>query len=181
MNGRLRIKAVWPSIMACVALTFACQNLWAQTIPSHDGLLDSAKEIMAAAKFCAVATLGDANSISIREMDPFPPDDDMTVWLGTDRHTRKVKEIKRNSSISLFYAAPGGRGYVAITGHAVLVDDEKDKASKWKPEWETIWHMHRTAGYILIKVIPDRLEVIDYKHGVVGDPVTGAAPSIVLP
>jgi general stress protein 26 len=178
MNGHLRTKAVWPLITACVALAFPCQNLWAQTVPSDGRLLDSAKEIMAATKFCAVATFGDTNSISIREMDPFPPDKDMTVWLGTNRHSRKVKEIERNSSISLFYAAPGGRGYVTITGHAVLVDDEKEKASRWKPEWDAIWKMHRTAGYILIKVIPDRLEVIDYKHGVAGDPVTEAPPSI---
>jgi hypothetical protein len=34
---------------------------------------------------------------------------------------------------------------------------------------------------VLIKVVPERIEVINYKHGLNNDPQTFRAPSILLP
>jgi len=162
--------------MTFVALALVGQDGRAEAEGNRDLLLDSAREIMTAARFCALATVGDSDAPSIREMDPFPPDEDMTVWLGTNRHSRKVKEIAQNPRVSLFYAAPGG-GYVAITGRAVLVDDAKEKASRWKAAWDA-FYSDRGSEFILIKVIPERLEILDYTKGIAGDPVTWEAPSI---
>jgi general stress protein 26 len=177
MNLRLRTRAMWPLAIAFLASSLCCQDLWAQTPGSQAMLLDSAREIMAMASSCVLATSRDSEAPGIRQMDPFPPEADMTVWLGTNRNSRKVKEIARNPKVSLFYSAPGGSGYVIITGKAVLVDDPKEKASRWKPAWEA-FYADRAAEFILIKVVAERLEILDFRHGIVGDPATWEAPSI---
>jgi hypothetical protein len=68
---------------------------------------------------------------------------------------------------------------VSIVGRARLVDDPVQKASRWKPEWETLY-TNRAAEYLLIEVIPERMEVVAYGRGIVGDPETWAPPSIVF-
>jgi len=80
MNTRLGARAVCILTMTFVALALVGQDGRAEAEGNRDLLLDSAREIMTAARFCALATVGDSDAPSIREMDPFPPDEDMTVW-----------------------------------------------------------------------------------------------------
>ena len=179
MNARRRNRTLWHVVTAFVASALLCQEPYAEARVPHDTLLDSAKEIMAEAGLCALATSRDSEAPAIRLMDPFPPDDDMVVWLGTNRNSRKVKEILQNPRVSLFYAAPGGRGYVTIIGRAALVDDAEEKAARWKAAWDA-FYADRASEYILIKVTPERVEILDYAHGIAGDPVSWEAPSIQL-
>jgi len=34
---------------------------------------------------------------------------------------------------------------------------------------------------VLIKVVPERIDVVNYKHGLTGEPATWRSPSIALP
>lgn len=88
-----------------------------------DSLLSAACEMMAAAKYCTLITLDTTGSPSARTMDPFAPDENMVIWLGTNGNSKKVREIKKDARVTLFYQAANGVGYVLIKGHAFLVDD----------------------------------------------------------
>jgi len=152
----------------------------AQTPVPRDSVLTAAREIMEAARFCALVTLDAEGGPRVRTMDPFPPGEDMTVWLGTNRHSRKVTEIEGDGRVALYYAAPDESGYVSLLGRARLVDDEAEKAARWKPEWEA-FYPDRASDYLLIQVAPERIEVVDYGRGLVGDAGTWEPPSVTFP
>jgi general stress protein 26 len=133
--------------------------------------LQAAREIMSRAGNCALITLDKKGTPQVRTMDPFEPERDFAVWLATNPNSRKVQHIKRNPRVTLYYSNKDQNGYVTLHGKAILVDDQKEKDKRWKEEWKA-FYPNRSDQYILIKVIPDYLEVIHYKRGISGDPKT---------
>jgi general stress protein 26 len=82
-----------------------------------------------------------------------------------------VQKIKRNAKVVLYYSAKDHNGYVTLHGKVTLIDDQKEKDKRWKEEW-SVFYPNRSDQYLLIKVIPEYLEVINYKRGISGDPKT---------
>ncbi len=138
-------------------------------------LKTAALDMMKSSGPCAFITIDQQGRPAARMMDTFAPDDNFVVWLGTNPRSRKVKEIKRNASVCLYYSNPAIPGYVMLQGRAVLVNEAKEKDQRWKPGWEA-FYKSRDKDYILIKVIPSRLEVVNYKLNITGNPVTWEAP-----
>ena len=158
----------------------AVQGLRAQTPARRDTLLTAAQVIIKAARYSGLATFDESGRVRIRTMDPFPPEADMVVWMGTHRRSRKVRDIENDPRVTLYYNSPTGSGYVAISGTAHLVDDPTEKDARWKEEWGA-FYVDREADYLLIRVEPNRLEVIDYSRGIQGDPETWEPPFVVFP
>ena len=180
MNVRQRMPSVVLYLVLSSLLVIPGRELTAQTAVSRDSLLTAARAVMDAAHYCALVTVDASGVPHARTMDPVPPEDDMTVWLGTNRRTRKVEQIRANPQVTLYYQAPDGSGYVTITGRARLVDDESEKASRWKPEWEA-FYPDPASDYLLIEVVPERVEVVDYSRGVVSTSESWEPPSVVFP
>ncbi len=144
-----------------------------------DSVVAAARAIMGDAAYCALITLDSSGRPQARTMDPFTPDDDMVVWLGTHRASRKVAQIRNDPRVALYYEAPEGVGYVAVSGTARLVDDPSEKARRWKEGWEQ-FYVDPESDYLLIEVTPEVLEVVDYSRGIVGDTDTWKVPSVDL-
>ncbi len=144
---------------------------------SKDALTTAAREIIATARYCALITLDSKGRAQARTMDPFPPDDNMLVWFGTNPNSRKVAEIRRNNRVTLYYFDREGPAYVAISGIARLVNDPKEKARRWKDEWKA-FYPDRKKGYLLIAVTPQELEIVSEKKGIVGDAVRWTPPTV---
>ncbi len=146
---------------------------------SKDKLLNASREIMTAAGNCALIT-SDENDISrVRAMDPFLPESDFSVWFGTNANSRKVNQIKKNPKVTLYYLDSDASGYVVIYGVAQLVNDQKEKEKRWKAEWEA-FYPNKTKDYLLIKVIPEQMEVLSPPRGIVGDPITWQPPVVLF-
>jgi len=145
--------------------------------PGREALLSAASEIIEKAGYCALATVDASGQPRVRTMDPFPLGEDFVVWFGTSRKTRKVREIQSSSKVTVYYADPGGGGYVSIYGQARLVDDEDKKSQLWKESWEE-FYPDKKADYLLISVTPKTLEVVNYSRGIVGDQATWLPNSI---
>jgi len=126
---------------------------------------------MEAARYCGLVTFDPSGQARVRTMDPFLPEADWSIWMGTNRQSRKVRDIQEDPRVTLYYYSPDHVGYVAVYGTARLVDDPEEKASRWKNEWEG-FYSDREGQYLLIHVTPDRLDVIDYSRGIEGDPGT---------
>ncbi|MBP7570970.1 MAG: pyridoxamine 5'-phosphate oxidase family protein [Acidobacteria bacterium] len=157
---------------------------WAQeqtvTAPDRAKVLAAAREVMAAQRYCALITIGENGLPDIRTMNPFPPDEGMVVWMATHATTRKVKQIREDPRVSLYYADHANAiGYVAISGRAELVDDMKEVLARKRAYWDQAFP--GLKNIMLIKVVPERIEVLNYKQGVVADPATLGAPSITMP
>lgn len=144
---------------------------------NRDTLLAAAHEIIEAARYCALITTSPEGEIHVRTMDPFSPDDDMVIWFGTNINSRKVSEIKKNPKVTVYYAHPKGSGYAVFSGKAQIVDGEKEKSKRWKEEW-TQYYPEREKNYILIKVVPEKMEVLYYPLGIGNDPETWLVPSL---
>ena len=157
--------------------TFAQESQ--QSNYNRDTLIMAAKEIMLETRYCALITLDKIGHPQARTMDPFSPDSNMVVWLGTNSNSRKVKEIRNNSKATLYYEASNGAGYVVLKGNAFIVDDHEKKLKYWKPEWDAFYPKSKNH-YMLIKVLPERLEIVDYKHDIIGDSITWEVPNLDL-
>jgi len=148
-----------------------------QANTKNDSLMAVAREIMKAARYCALITVDESGQPYARTMDPFWPDDDMVIWFGTNPNSRKVKHILHDSRVVLYYFDSEASGYVSITGIARLVNDAKEKALRWKKEWQA-FYPDRDRSYLLIAVEPKKLEVVSEKHNITGDLKTWTPPAI---
>lgn len=146
---------------------------------SRDTLIATAREIMGTARYCALITLDSRGRAHTRTMDPFPPDENMVVWFGTNPKSRKVAELRRNNRVTLYYFDREGPAYVTVFGVARLVNDPQEKARRWKDEWKA-FYPDREKGYLLIAVTPHELEIVSEKKGIVGDAVRWTPPTIRL-
>lgn len=143
----------------------------------YTNVIAAARDIISSVRFCGLVTTDDNGQPEVRTMDPFQPDKNFIVWLGTNPKSRKVNEIKNNPDVVLYYSDPAGNGYVVIHGNAELINDKKDKANHWKEEWNR-FYPDKNESFLLIKVIPKKLDVISYKKKIFGDPKTWRAESI---
>lgn len=158
-------------------LLISSLNAWPQT-PDTAVLLSAARTMMERAGTCALITVDKGKQARVRTMDPFPPEAGFTVWLATNPQSRKVDQIRRNPRVTLYYS-DGDNGYVSLTGSARLVNDPWEKAKRWKEEW-TSFYPDREGSYLLIEVRPLRLEIIDYRNGISGNPLTWEPASVVF-
>ena len=147
-----------------------------QPIPK-DTLLKAARELITATHFCALATIDSTGQIQVRTMNPFPLGDELVIWFATGRTSRKVTEIKNNPKVSVYYADHNNAtGYVSINGTAEILDDRELLIKMKRAYWEGISNWQDI--FVLIKVTPVTMDVINYAHGISGDPKTSRAASI---
>lgn len=137
----------------------------------------TAREIILAAKTCALITLDEEGNTRVRTMDPFQPEENFTVWLGTNANSRKVKQIKKHPQVSLYYLDSDASGYVVIQGTATLINDKKEKEKWWKKEWEA-FYANKADNYLLIKITPQWMEVSSTTRGIYSNPETWQPPRI---
>lgn len=147
--------------------------------PDRAALVAGAREIMAAQTYCALVTIDETGRPSIRTMNPFPPDEDMTVWMATNTNSRKLQHIRRDPRVTLYYSNHGTAiGEVSLIGRAELTTDPAEIQKRKRAYWDQAFP--GLKNLTLIKVVPERLEVVNYKAGLHNDPATFRAPSIEL-
>jgi general stress protein 26 len=161
---------------------FSMSNVSAQnktTSFPKDTLIKAALEIIKASPYCALATIDSNGHPQVRTMNPFPIDNEIVIWFATSRKSRKVAEIKNNPNVSIYYADHStAKGYVNITATATIIDDKellvKMKREYWNniPDWQN--------RFVLIKIKPITLDVVNYQRGISGDSETSKAPSVVF-
>src|SRR5882672_4610566 len=143
----------------------------------RQSLIATAREIMKTARYCALITLDSNGGPHARTMDPFPPEENMLVWLATNPNSRKVAEITRNNHVTLYYFVSEEQAYVAISGRARIVRNLREKARHWKDDWKDFYP---DRNYLLIAVKPEKLEVVSVKHGIVGDSIRWNPPAVTF-
>ena len=148
-----------------------------QTTLSRDSVIMAAREIISSVKYCALITIDSAGCADVRTMNPFPPEDDMTVWMATNTRSRKYNQINKNHNVTLYYANHSkADGYVAIKGKAVLIKDSAEITKRKRDYWDQSFPDWKYL--VLIKVIPERLEVINYRRRMYNAEITWKVPSV---
>jgi general stress protein 26 len=144
---------------------------------SREKLLEAARQVMEAARYCAFVTTDETGQPQARTVEPFSPDENMVVWFATKPSTRKVRQIRRDPRVALYYFDLASESYVTVIGAARLVTDAAEKERRWRPRWETFYP---DRDFVLVAVTPERIEVVSNKFGIVPDPGTTAPPAVEL-
>jgi len=149
----------------------------AQSPVNRDTGILAAHEIINETTYCGLVTVDSLGQPQIRTMNPFPVKEDFVIWFATARTSRKVREIKNNPKVCVYFADHiNAKGYVNINGTATVIDDKellvRMKRDYWNgiPGWEDI--------FVLIRIVPGSIETINYKHGLNNNRVTFKAPSV---
>ena len=143
---------------------------------SRDSLLTYARMIVDSSDSHVLITVDETGNPHARTMSPFTPEENWTVWLGTFPTSRKVKQIKNNPNVVVFYYDSRSFSYVNISGKAQLINDANIKAKYWKEGWKR-FYPDRDKDYILIEVTPERMEVCSFKYHLFWDK-DGIPPSV---
>jgi general stress protein 26 len=149
---------------------------------AREGLLAAAREIMDAARYCTMVTNGADAQPQARIVDAFSPDTQFVVWIATNPLTRKVAELRANPRVTLLYYHAPTQEYVTLQGTATFSSAPADKAAHWKADWAKLYQdEYRGADYLLIKVVPSRLEIVSVARGINNDAVTWRPTTVTLP
>ena len=136
--------------------------------------------IITAAKYAVFITLDSSGHPQSRTVQPVEPDSLMVVRFATNPRSRKVAEVVRDGRASLHYFDPASLAYVTLYGRARLLRTAAEKSRYWNAAW-TPFYADRDSSVVLIELVPERLELVDIKRGINGDPVTWRAPTVRLP
>ena len=165
------------ALVALLASGASLADEKAATPPTRDELVAAARKVMTSQTYCALITLDAAGRPSVRTMNPFPPEDDLTVWFATNDRSRKVAEMRADPRVTLYYADHAkASGYVSLSGRAVLVDDQAEILKRKRAYWDQSFP--GLKNLVLVKVVPEKLDVLNYEGRIVVDPVTWRTPSV---
>lgn len=168
---------VFMSLLTLLSFKASAQNQ--QSSIPYDTLMQAAREIMTAAPFCALVTVDSTGQPQVRTMNPFPLEDEMVIWFATSRKSRKVSEIIKNPKVSVYFADhTSAKGYVNITGSAMIIDNKELLIKMKRAYWENIPNWQ--DRFVLIKITPKALDVINYNRGISGDPETSRASTLIF-
>ena len=164
-------------VFSCLVFSFmSCMN----TPNLHNkSLKEIAKELMIHAENAAFITVDTLGVAHVRAMDPFLPEEDFTVWMGTNPKSLKVAQIHNNNAVSLYYFDKENAGYITLQGIATIVNAKDKKERYWKKEWKS-FYKNKTTDYVLIKFVPNKATIISEKYQVLGDSITWEAPKLNL-
>ena len=106
---------------------------------SPEQYLDVARDTIRSAGFCFLVTTDRSDRLHARLMQPFEPEDDWRIWLGTSPRTRKIAEISHNENVLLAFSNVSLGAYVTAAGPASLVMDAALRKKYWRDDFELYW------------------------------------------
>src|SRR5512140_566868 len=148
----------------------------------RDAVLKAAREVARKARYATFITIGPEGQPQARIVDALGPDEDFDVWIATNPATRKVAEIAKDPRVTISFFDPALPAYVTLTGSASVVADPAVRAKHWKEAWSPFYkNEHRGADFVLLKVVPRRLEIVSEAHGLINEPGNWRPVSIEFP
>ncbi|MCE7862241.1 MAG: hypothetical protein DYG99_01735 [Bacteroidetes bacterium CHB5] len=161
----------WTLLLGIILCSIAC-NPTPETKEATNILTvqEAARQIMID-NTCTLVSVDEYTMPYARIMDPINPDENFVVWLATNPRSRKVLQLEANPNVVLHYVDKANNGYVSLYGKAALVRDSVLFNEYWKPAWDQ-FYPNKNTDCVLIKVQPQRLEVIHYRGGISGDSLT---------
>ena len=124
---------------------------------------------MGSTTYCVLVTSGPTGP-SARTVQPFPADENLTVYLGTDPTSRKVQEVKARGDAVLVYQRVRDRACVVAYCHADPLTDEPSRRKYFMPFWRAFWPAGPLDRFVVIRCVPYALEIWDARRGITPAP-----------
>lgn len=139
------------------------------TDPQVERLLAVARQTMAEVPYCWVVTAAGNGGAHARAVKAFPNEageDVWTRWFLTNRIGRKATEIKKNGQVTLAYQHHSGEAYVALAGHAEIIDEPGAVETRLKEVYDPDGSL--AGKLVAVRVTGERLEL--HLRGVTPEP-----------
>ena len=98
-------------------------------------------ELIGAIEVAFLTTVEPGGRLHTRPVQTLRYEPDGLLWFFTDRHSPKADELRQDARVSLGYADPAHRHYVAVNGMARLLTDPVKAAELWTPV-QRAWYPH---------------------------------------
>ncbi|HEY0283032.1 MAG TPA: pyridoxamine 5'-phosphate oxidase family protein [Rhizomicrobium sp.] len=106
--------------------------------------------LMDAAEAVYLATIGEKGPriralVNLRRRDLYPGPsktcrtDDFTAFLSTSMASTKVRDIRANPAVALYYCAPNQFHGVMLSGKMEILTDTELKYALWSDDWRIYW------------------------------------------
>ncbi|MDF5758058.1 pyridoxamine 5'-phosphate oxidase family protein [Spongiactinospora sp. TRM90649] len=126
-----------------------------------------------------LTTVGADGRPNSRLVEHLAVDDDATVWIGTSPRSRKVADIRRRPDVTYAVEDRSAFAYVSLAARAEPVEDLAERVARWSPGHEAFFPGGPSGDdYVLIRLRPVRVEVMDFTNRVHPDPY-GLMPASV--
>jgi general stress protein 26 len=141
------------------------------TEPDVEGVLRTAREVVAKVRYCMAVTPAADGGANARVVGPFPPDEEWSVAFVTSAGSRKADEIRRTGRLTLAYQHDPDGAYVALVGRARLAADAGSKARVWTAgldEWFPAGREDPDA--VVVRFAAERIEVWSLADRIMPEP-----------
>jgi general stress protein 26 len=134
--------------------------------------LAAARQTIAEVQHCSLATRsreGGASVRAVRAHAGAPGSDEWTRRILIRLGSRKTEEIRAAPLVTLAFQHDSGDRYVALSGHASLLEDKVQMRSLWSSAMDPYFAPgFADANMILLQIDVDRIEV--HARGITGEP-----------
>lgn len=147
---------------------------------STEPLLTVVRETLLTTDYCFFITLNEFGGADTRLMQPFPADEDLTIWFVTAPDSRKVRHLKRDNRVTLAFLDRSETAYVTLSGLATMEADPEERQRHWRSNWTAFFPDDPTGGeYTLLKFVPHRIEVMNFARELAPAPF-GLLPVVLV-
>lgn len=80
-----------------------------------------------------------------------------TVYLATSAASDKVREIRANVAVALYYCVPANHKGAMLSGRADVLDDPELKRSLWSEGWSAFWKGAGDPDYVVVRVAAEEV------------------------
>jgi general stress protein 26 len=117
------------------------------------------KALIETVRIALLTTVDLDGSLHTRPVETLRCDSDGTLWFFTDHQSPKAHELARDMRVSLGYAEPAKRIYVAVAGYARILRDEALAAQLWTAG-QRAWYPKGVGDehLAILRVTPERAE-----------------------
>jgi general stress protein 26 len=108
----------------------------------------------------ALATVTENGKPWVRYVTPFV-DKDLTFWMATFIHSRKIAQIRKNPEVHLTVGITDvetAESYLQVEGKAEILTDAKAKKAVWFDQLKDIFSGPDDPNYCVCKITPYRIE-----------------------
>ncbi len=157
-------------------------NAWGKSmnVGSTEYILEAARNTIKKAGVCFMITVNEKKEARARLMQPFPPEDDLTIWLGAESGSGKIEEIQHHSLVTLAYQDPSENAYVSLMGQASIITSLQLRRKYWDESFRAFWPNGPDGqDYLLIRVSPYKIEVLNLERNITPEPYGLSAAELV--
>ena len=138
---------------------------------TKDQLLDVARTLIRTTEYCFFITEGGDRHPNARIMQPYEPEKDFTIYFGASPRSRKVREVRKQSNVTLAFYNQQETAYLTLLGTSSIVEDVATRRKYWRSNWNDLFPGGpESDDYVLIKFVPDKLEMMNYAHQAMPQP-----------